>query len=45
MDGFTILVCENEMGDGKDEGEGEKEFHKSMVGEKIRGVIWQTSDS
>jgi hypothetical protein len=30
------------MTDGKEEGEGEKEFHKFKVGEKIRGVIWQT---
>jgi len=30
------------MADGKEEGEGEKEFHKCKVGEKIRGVIWQT---
>jgi hypothetical protein len=30
------------MADGKEEGEGEKEFHKCKVGEKIRRVIWQT---
>jgi len=42
LNGFTILVCENEMADGKEEGEGEKEFHKRKVGEKMRGVIWQT---
>ena len=32
------------MGNGKEEGEGEKEFHKCKVGEKIGGVIWQTFD-
>ena len=32
------------MADGKEEGEGEKEFHECKVGEKIRRVIWQTFD-
>ena len=32
------------MADWKEEGEGEKEFHKCKVGEKIGGVIWQTFD-
>jgi hypothetical protein len=30
------------MGNGKEEGEGEKEFHECTVGRKIGGVIWQT---
>lgn len=29
------------MADGKEEGEGEKEFHECKVGGKIGGVIWQ----
>lgn len=32
------------MADGKEEDEGEKEFHECKVGEKIRGVICQTFD-
>ena len=30
------------MTDGKEEGEGEKEFHKCKVGRKTGRVIWQT---
>ena len=30
------------MADGKEEGEGEKKFHKCKVGGKTGGVIWQT---
>jgi len=44
LDGCRIIACENEMADGKEEGEGEKEFHKCKVGRKTGGVIWQTFD-
>ena len=30
------------MANGKEEGEGEKDFHKCKVEEKAGGVIWQT---